>query len=487
MAIRILLADDHQTVRQGLRALLDREPDFQVAAEVGTGESALGLAKELNPDVVILDLAGADLPGLEAVRRMVAAAPLAKVIGLSLHGDRRFVAEVLKAGAFGYLLKERVFEELAAAIRGVQDRKIFLSQGISDLVIQDYLNLVRDSEARFRTIFEKSPLGIALLDENWRIVASNPALQELLGYDQEELRHQEFSEFIQTGEAGGCQELFKGLAAGVRQACQIEGHYRRKNGQLSWGRLSLSSSVAGEGPLVICMLEDISEQKQAEVEIRDYRGKLRSVALQLSLAEEQERRRLATELHDQVGQILALAQIKLGALLEAAPAGLSGAMEEVRQLLDQTIRFTRSLTFELSPPILYDLGFEAAVEWLAELIQERSGIRLQVTADRSPKPLNDDSRVLLFHLVRELLLKVVKEAKAKNILVLIKRSLAEVQVSIENDGVGWDPRAGSPLLSPNGLGLFGIRERLQYLGGRLEVEFEPGHGSRLTLVAPLNY
>ena len=487
MAIRILLADDHQNVRQELRALLDQEPDFQVAAEVGTGESALDLAKEVNPDVVILDLAGADLPGLEAVRRMATAAPRAKVIGLSLHGDRRFVAEVLKAGAFGYLLKERVFEELAAAIREVQARKIFLSQGIPDLAIQDYLYLIRDSEARFRTIFEKSPLGIALLDENWRIAASNPALQELLGYGQEELRQQEFSEFILTGEAGGCQELFKGLADGVRQACQIEGQYRRKNGQLSWGRLSLSFSAAGEVPLVIAMLEDISEQKQAEAEIRDYRGKLRSVALQLSLAEEQERRRLATELHDQVGQILALAQIKMGAFREATPAGLSGAMEEIRQLLDQTIRYTRSLTFELSPPILYDLGFEAAVEWLAELIQERSGIRLQVTADRSPKPLNDDSRILLFHLVRELLLKVVKEGKAKNILVLIRRSLAEVQVSIENDGAGWDPRAGSPLLSPNGLGLFGIRERLQYLGGRLEVEFEPGHGSRLTLVTPLNY
>ncbi len=487
MAIRILLADDHHTVRQELRALLDQEPDFQVAAEVGTGESALALAKEINPDVVILDLSSADLPGLEKVRRMAAAAPLAKVIGLSLHGDRRFVAEVLKAGAFGYLLKERVFEELAPAIREVQARKIFLSQGIPDLAIQDYLNLVRDSEVRFRTIFEKSPLGIALLDENCRIVETNTALQELLGNSQEELRHQEFGEFIMTGGASNCQELFKGLVDGVRQACQIEGHYRRKDGRLSWGRLSLSFSVAGEGPLVVGMLEDISDQKQAEVEIRDYRGELRSVALQLSLAEEQERRRLAIELHDQVGQILALAQIKLGALREAIPAGLSGAMEEIRQLLDQTIRYTRSLTFELSPPILYDLGFEAAVEWLAELIQEQSGIHLKVTADQSPKPLNDDSRILLFHLVRELLLKVVKEGKAKNILVLIRRSLAEVQVSIENDGVGWDPRAGSPLISPNGLGLFGIRERLQYLGGRLVVEFEPGQGNRLTLVLPLNY
>ncbi|MGP8049702.1 MAG: PAS domain S-box protein [Desulfobaccales bacterium] len=487
MTIRILLADDHPSVRQELRALLDREPDFQVAAEVGTGESALGLAREVNPDVVLLDLSGADLPGLETVRRMAAAAPLAKVIGLSLHGDRRFVAEVLKAGASGYILKERVFEELGAAIRGVQARKIFLSQGIPDLVMQDYVSLMRDSEARFRTIFEKSPLGIALLDEDWRIVTSNAALQELLGYDQEELHHQVFSEFVLSGEASTCQELVKRLADGVRQTCQIEGHYRLKNGQVAWGRLSLSLSAAGEVPLVIAMLEDISEQKQAEAEIRDYREELRSVAMQLSLAEEQERRRLATEIHDRVGQILALAQIKLGALREAVPVSQGPAMEEIRELLDQTIRYTRSLTFELSPPILYDLGFEPAVEWLGELIQERSGVRLQVTTDRSPKPLSDDSRVLLFHMVRELLLKVVEEGKAKNILVLIRRSLAEVEVSIESDGAGWDPRAGAPLLSPNGLGLFGIRERLQYLGGRLEVEFEPGQGSRLTLVAPLNY
>ena len=197
---------------------------------------------------------------------MAAAAPLAKVIGLSLHGDRRFVAEVLRAGAFGYLLKERVYEELATAVRAVQARKIFLSQGIPDLAIQDCLNLVQDSEVRFRTIFEKSPLGIALLDENWRIVASNPALQDLLGYGQEELHHQVFSEFILTGEASSCQELFKGLVEGVRQACQVEAHYRRKNGQLSWGRLWLSFSATGEVPLVIAMLEDISEQKQAEAE-----------------------------------------------------------------------------------------------------------------------------------------------------------------------------------------------------------------------------
>lgn len=487
MTTRILLADNHRTVRKGLRDLLDKEPDFQVAAEAGAGEPAVRLAQEIDPDVVILDLSGTDSHGLELVRRMVAAAPLAGVIGLSMHDDRRFVVEILKAGACGYLLKERAFEELAPAIRRVLAHKAYLGQGLPDLVIQDYLDLLRESEARFRTIFERSPLGIALLDENCRIMESNPALQELLGCRQENLHYKDFGEFILTGDAAGCQGLFKDLAAGDRPSCQMESQYRDKDGHLAWGRLSLYVSRAGEARLAIGMLEDISREKQTEAKIRDYQEKLRSVALQLSLAEEQERRRLASEFHDQVGQILALAQIKLGEVREAAPASLTSPMEEIRHLLEMTIRYTRSLTFELSPPILYDLGFEAAVEWLAELIQEQSGIRLQVAGDRSPKPQSYVSRVLLFHLVRELLHMVATEAKPHNISVVIKRTLSEVQVNIENDGVGWEPGAGSPPLDPDGLGLFGIRERLRYLGGRLEVEPAPGRAARLTLVAPLNY
>ena len=204
----------------------------------------------------------------------------------------------------------------------------------------------------------------------------------------------------------------------------MEKQYRRKDGRLSWGRLSVSPfrGAGSEGQFAIGMLEDIGEQKQAEAKIRDYQEKLRSVALELSLTEERERRRLATDLHDHVGQILALAQIKLGALRESASNGLIAPVDEIRQLLEQTISYTRSLGFELSPPILYDLGFEAAVEWLAEQIQEQHGVQIKVAADRSPKPLNDEIRILLFHLVRELLANLVKRAKPNNVAVLISRN-----------------------------------------------------------------
>lgn len=489
MTTRILLADEHQSVRQGLQVLLNKERDFNVVEEADSGDATVRLAKEARPDVVVLDLAMGGLKGLNLVPQIAAAAPLAKVIGMSMYGDRRFVVEVLMAGAFGYVLKDCAFKELPLAIRAVQDHKTYISKNLSFLVIQDYLELLRNSQARFRTIFEGSTVGIALVDQQCRIVESNPALQELVGFSRNELPDREFTRFFQPEEAAHCKELFNELVAGKRQSFQVETPYKRKDGRLAWGRVSVTSfrGAGSEGQFAISMLEDITHQKQAESKISDYQEKLRSVALELSLTEGRERRRLATDLHDHVGQILALAQIKLGAMRGSLSAALVAPMEEIGQLLEQTIRYTRSLTLELSPPILYDLGFEAALEWLAELMREQYGISVKVTADQIPRPLDDEIRVLLFQLVRELLVNVVKHAKPNNVAVLISRNGTNMRVKIENDGAKLDLAAESLWPSPDLLGLFSIQERLKYLGGRLEVKSEPNQYSLVTMVVPLKY
>jgi RNA polymerase sigma factor (sigma-70 family) len=152
MSIDILIADDHKIVRQGLRGLLEKEVDFTVIAEAEDGRAAVRLANELAPDIVIMDIGMPDLNGIDATRQVLADCPEARVIGLSMHADRRFVTEILKAGAMGYLLKDCAFEELVTAIRTVLADKMYLSQRINEQLIQEYVSNLQRTEVSVFTL-----------------------------------------------------------------------------------------------------------------------------------------------------------------------------------------------------------------------------------------------------------------------------------------------------------------------------------------------
>jgi DNA-binding NarL/FixJ family response regulator len=139
---RILLADDHMLFRQGLRAMLEKNRDMNVVGEARNGRETVQLAQRLSPQVVIMDITMPDMNGIEATRKIVGRDPKIKVLALSMHSNRRFVLEILKAGAKGYLLKDCAFEELTAALRSVLRDKIYLSAEIADTMLNDY---VRDS------------------------------------------------------------------------------------------------------------------------------------------------------------------------------------------------------------------------------------------------------------------------------------------------------------------------------------------------------
>ncbi len=233
---------------------------------------------------------------------------------------------------------------------------------------------------------------------------------------------------------------------------------------------------------------DVTEQNEIQKELLDRQERLKSLASELSLTEERERHRLATDLHDQIGQSLVLSKIKLDLLRKSAADGeLTGALEEVCSYLAQVIQDTRTLTFDLSSPILYEMGFEAATsEWLTDEINIKHGIATEFYDDKQAKPLDDDIRTLLFRNVRELLMNVVKHAKAQKIKVSIRRAGEHVKVFVEDDGVGFDPvEVRVKAAKKAKFGLFSIRERLEQLGGHIEIESSPGKGCSITMTAPL--
>ena len=142
MSIRVLIVDDHKIMREGLRSLLEKQPDIEVVAEAESAQKALKMVEEMTPNLVIIDVVMPSLNGIEATRRILAKVPTIKVIALSMYSDKRFVMEMLRAGASGYLLKDCAFEELDEAIRAVMEDRTYITPRIVDIIVKDYFSQV---------------------------------------------------------------------------------------------------------------------------------------------------------------------------------------------------------------------------------------------------------------------------------------------------------------------------------------------------------
>jgi PAS domain S-box-containing protein len=347
---------------------------------------------------------------------------------------------------------------------------------------------LKESEGRFRTIVREAAIGIAIIDKDGRMQESNPALQMMLGYLPLELEKVPFTQLLYPEDARKSKKMFNELLYGYRTDVRTEKRYIRKDGKIRWGSQSISlvREITGEPKFFIAMVEDVTERRLAEEKIRGYQEQLQSLASELSLSEERERRTLAGVLHDHIGQLLSMAKMKLEELQDSAVyRGLVSPIKEVHKMIEKSISYTRSLIFELSPPILYDVGFEATVEWLAEQMRQQHHLQVEVEAYGQTDQLDKEMRGLLFRAVRELLFNVIKHAQASRAKIKIQRSRGNLQVEVEDDGVGFKEQESLSEGTSHGFGLFSIRERITYFGGRLDIESLPGQGTRVTLRMPL--
>ncbi|OHB61087.1 MAG: hypothetical protein A2Y12_13845 [Planctomycetes bacterium GWF2_42_9] len=249
---------------------------------------------------------------------------------------------------------------------------------------------------------------------------------------------------------------------------------------------ALIECTDGKAVRMIGTIQCVTQQKKTQNQILLSRQKLRTLAAKMEMIEEQERHKIARDLHDSVGQILAFATRELKYMRKNLPQNTADTLLEIAEQLDKAIVQTRTLSFDLSPSILYDIGFEIAVEDLLEKYQKQRKIKCSFKDDEKPKPLTIPLKVLLYRSIRELLMNTAKHAEAQNVKVSLAKEGTNISVTVEDDGKGFDAAELESSEKSKGFGLFSIRERIEHLGGGFIIDSAKGKGTRTILTVPLS-
>jgi len=251
-------------------------------------------------------------------------------------------------------------------------------------------------------------------------------------------------------------------------------------------QIALLTELADDMAFGIMALRAHAERDQARLTAESHAQQLRALAAALTMAEQRERQRLAQLLHDGLQQLLVAAKFRLGALERLPDQAVRDAAHEVGVLVSESIVSSRSLTYELSPPVLRQGGLVPALTWLVRWMEGTHGLEVRLKTVPDIPPIGEEVAILLFLATRELLFNVVKHAQVKVASVEVSSRATELRVLVADEGSGFDPKqlqvAGG---TAAGFGLLSLRERLDLMGGHMEVDSAPGRGSRFTLVAPL--
>jgi len=344
------------------------------------------------------------------------------------------------------------------------------------------------SEARHRELFNNMSNGVAVFEarndgKEFVFIDFNRAAERIERLKKENVLGRNFIDVIPSVDKYGLLDTFRRvLKTGKPEYHPVEIY---KDGVLKLCKENYVYRLpSGE---IVDVYDDVTERKHAESNLLINQEKLRSLASELSLVEERERRSIATDLHDQIGQTLSVIKMRCFELRDNLNASdLIGQIDEIGELVKQTIQDTRSLTFELSPPVLYELGLVAAIDWLAEQFQLKHNLKCTVESDNKPKLLSQDIEIVLFRSVRELLVNIVKHAEADKVKITIRVNKKNLRIRVTDDGIGFSPKAkGAKTYKEQQFGLFNITERIHHLGGKFEVDSQRGKGTMVTLVAPL--
>ena len=478
-------------------------------ATMGFGELLCGRVAEWRERVIVEDLQHSSRPGSDVL----------KAAGATSYAGFPLVANGELVGTIAFISNGR---------RHLRDGDVQMIQTICDQIATALERTklqreLRESEERYRATVANAAVGIgrvAFPNATW--IDVNEALCRLVGYSREEMLQIPWPDITYPDDLDLDLVPFRLMAAGGLDTYTVEKRFIHKEGHCVWARLTLSLVRDAEGhPLYeICIAEDIKERKWAEqilmdtqerlerwnqeleqaihektAELQQSQARLRSLASQLTLTEQRERKRFATELHDHLQQMLVVGKLAVGQgqrRVRGMPE-CEAVFKKVDEILSEALIYSRTLVAELSPPVLREHGLAASLQWLATSLKHKHGLIVMVRVpEDAPIILSENLNLLIFQSVRELLINSAKHAGTGEATVTLEDPQGHLSITVSDRGQGFDLAAAAAAAAAAGtagggissqFGLFSIQERMRALGGTFDIQSAPGQGTiaRLTL------
>lgn len=364
--------------------------------------------------------------------------------------------------------------EVEALVQELEVHKIELN--LQNEQLQEAQREAEANRERFERLFDSAPAGYLTLDcADGKIVEANLTIASMLKTPRSELTGQKLSAFIAPRAQDRWHLAQRDLLEG-RRRMDLSLEFVSRDGLVIDAQV-VAISIDGSPDQPRWMHLSVSDV----TELRRTERALQAALAAADLAEERERRKLAADLHDDAGQLLALALLKLHALSDAPETELGARTSELEKLLREVRDRISSLSFQLSPPLLHDVGLPAALRWLAEELESAHRLSTQIV-EEDELELDEDVRTAFYRVIRELLINVVKHAGVGEACIRISRDVDVARIAVEDRGVGMPSRA-----KRYGFGLMAVRERVERLGGTLEArQTAGGRGTTVVVRLPLS-
>lgn len=356
---------------------------------------------------------------------------------------------------------------------------------LRDVSREEHLRVIIDQfNRRMRSLFELLPVAI-WVTEGERVVFANKACARLFGVDnRDDLTGQSIYELVDEVAHERLRQTVNKALEQQESVLQMNGLIARADGSPRDVEILMAALPDHSRTLVQMVIADITRHSQERRDLLQSQSMLRDLAASLVDAREDERRRLARELHDELGQRLTAMKLELAALERSSvPCVSPERMRSMTEMVDDTAAAVRRLSLDLRPPMLDDLGLEAAIEWLAQEFRRRTALRIDLHLDSVPDQIPTKVLTTLYRIVQEALTNIAKHAEADHVVISATLDEGLIGLVIQDDGNGFAKLERGA--STDSLGLIGIHERVRMLGGSFEAGNDEGGGAKLVVKLPL--